>query len=196
MTTTGTVFANVQNKHSAPGICTLSGDSLFKLYRATRNELYLELIRDIAQCLPQYVSREGRLIQSWEDGPEMPAGWVNERVNMSDWEGKDKVGEVFYGSCWSEVSVLLTYAEIPGIYIQPDTGMYCVFDHIEVLKTERKETKMSLLILNPTDFPATVKMFAESAEDMQQPLGQNSLVDCRIETWGPGESKWIEFNYQ
>jgi hypothetical protein len=33
--TTGAVYANAQNKHGAPGICTLSGDSLLKLFRAT-----------------------------------------------------------------------------------------------------------------------------------------------------------------
>ena len=46
--TVGSVFANVQNKHSAPGICTLSGDSLYKLWRYTGNREYLELIKDIA----------------------------------------------------------------------------------------------------------------------------------------------------
>ena len=54
--TTGSVFANVQNKHSAPGICTFSGDTLYRLYRYTKDERYLELIKDIAYFIPQCVS--------------------------------------------------------------------------------------------------------------------------------------------
>ena len=42
MRAAGSVWANVQNKHSAPGICTLSGDALFKLFRATGHSSYLE----------------------------------------------------------------------------------------------------------------------------------------------------------
>ena len=33
MNSLGAVYASVQNKHGAPGICTLSGVSLLKLYR-------------------------------------------------------------------------------------------------------------------------------------------------------------------
>ena len=46
MKSVGTVFANLQNKHSAPGICTFSGDSLFKLAQRTGDPLYRELIED------------------------------------------------------------------------------------------------------------------------------------------------------
>ena len=40
----GAYFASTQNKHAAPGICTSSGDYLFKLYRATGERKYAELI--------------------------------------------------------------------------------------------------------------------------------------------------------
>jgi hypothetical protein len=33
--TPGTMFANTQNKHSAPGLCTLSGEALLQLYRCS-----------------------------------------------------------------------------------------------------------------------------------------------------------------
>lgn len=111
--TVGSVFANVQNKHSAPGICTLSGDSLFKLYRYTGNHAYLELIKDIAYFLPQCVSTEDRPIYTYDQPPKkLPAGFINERVNMSDWETSRCVGGVFYGSCWCETSLLLTFTEL------------------------------------------------------------------------------------
>lgn len=96
--TLGSVIANVQNKHSAPGICTLSGDSLLKLYRATGNIKYLELLRDIANQLSQYLSTEERPIRGW-DGVDLLPGYMSERVNMSDWEGTEYVGEVLPLSC-------------------------------------------------------------------------------------------------
>ena len=51
-----------------------------------------------------------------------PIGRMNERVNLSDWEGKNNVGEVPLGSCWPEVSVMLTYFELPAVYVRKDTG--------------------------------------------------------------------------
>lgn len=115
--TVGSVFANVQNKHSAPGICTFSGDSIYKLYKYTENALYLELIKDIAYFMPQCVSRKDRPIYDWdhEHGDPLgmlPEGYICERVNTSDWEYDKYVGGVFNVSCWCETSILLTYLEL------------------------------------------------------------------------------------
>lgn len=126
MKTIGSVFANIQNKHSAPGICTLSGDSLYKLWKWTEDELYLQLLKDIALPLGQYISMDSDPIYDWDLAPadrdsgdpakmekhRMPQGFINERVNMSDWEGEEHIGGVFHGSCWSETSNLLTLAEV------------------------------------------------------------------------------------
>ena len=127
MKTIGSVFANVQNKNSAPGICTLSGNSLYKLYKFTKNEMYLELLKDIALTISQYMSTNERPIFSWDvpkdasllsdnniksEKEQLPQGFICERVNMSDWEGARCVGGVFNGSCWSETSNLLTLAEV------------------------------------------------------------------------------------
>lgn len=168
MQTLGTVYASVQNKHSAPGICTLSGDSLFKLYRYTGEIRYLHLIREIAHSLPQYLSREDRPISG------MPPGWMNERVEMSDWN--EPVGEIFYGSCWSEVSSMLTYTEIPGVYVQTDTGFLCVFDHVEARILEKSDSRLIMEIHNPTGFDTRVKVFHESSRDMTRILGQNAMI--------------------
>ena len=130
MKTTGSVFANVQNKHSAPGICTLSGDSLYKLYKWTGNMLYLELFKEITLSISQYMSTEERPIYSWDvpkdaslmnddsivvTKEKLPQGYICERVNMSDWESERCIGGVFNGSCWSEVSNLLVLAEVSDI---------------------------------------------------------------------------------
>jgi len=113
--TVGSVFANIQNKHSAPGICTLSGDSLLKLYRYTDDLKYLELIKDIAYFIPQCVSMPERPIYSWDNPPEkLPEGYICERVNMSDWESKACVGGVFCVSGWPETSLMLSFSELMG----------------------------------------------------------------------------------
>lgn len=111
--TVGSVFANVQNKHSAPGLCTASGDAIYKLYKYTGNEAYLNLLRDIVSFLPQCVSTEERPIYSWDQPPKkLLPGCICERVNTSDWEGPEYIGGVFDVSCWCETSVLLTFMDL------------------------------------------------------------------------------------
>jgi len=106
----GAVFANAQNGHAAPGICTHSGLGLIKLSQATGDPRFADLAREIARMIPQCVSTAGRpLIAS--DGKALPSGWINERVNTSDWD--NNIGGVFHGPCWSEVSLLLSNAELP-----------------------------------------------------------------------------------
>ena len=140
MKTTGAVFANVQNKHAAPGICTLSGDSLLKLYRWTGNPRYLELLKDIALGISQYMSTEDRPIYSWDvpkdasllgddqirvEREKLPQGFICERVNMSDWESERCIGGVFNGSCWCETSNLLTLAELPELFSDKEALKSC-----------------------------------------------------------------------
>lgn len=111
--TVGSVFANVQNKHSAPGIATYSGDSVYKLYKYTNDKRYLELIKDIAYFIPQCVSTNERPIYTWDEEPKkMPQGYICERVNMSDWEFENHIGGVFYDSCWCEDSLILSFTEL------------------------------------------------------------------------------------
>jgi hypothetical protein len=170
MHSAGAVFANAQNKHGAPGICTLSGNSLFKLYRYTGRILYLELIQELAHNLTQYLSRSDRLVG------EMPKGWMNERVQLSDW--LEPIGEIFTGSTWPEVSNMLTWVEVPGLYVQPDTGFFCAIDHIGVSVFEHKGRDLTLEITNPTHFDASVKVLCEQSSEAKRILGQNYLVDC------------------
>ena len=111
--TVGSVFANVQNKHSAPGLCTASGDAIYKLYKYTGNKEYLQLLRDVAFFIPQCVSTDERPIYSWDNPPiRLRPGIICERVNTSDWETSAFVGGVFNQSCWPETSLLLTYSEL------------------------------------------------------------------------------------
>jgi hypothetical protein len=154
----GSVWASVANKHSAPGICTWSGDCLLKYYRASGDYRALQLLTDIAHGLPQYISRIDRPIGN------MPPGSLCERVNLSDWEGKQEVGGNIFGSCsWVETAALLTVTQLPGLYVQPDKGVFAVFDNIRVEKISYSKGKLNLRLNNPTKFPADVKVLVESS---------------------------------
>lgn len=186
--TLGSVIANVQNKHSAPGICTLSGDSLFKLFRATGDTDYLRLLQEIVRAIGPCLSLEERPIHA-RDGRPMPPGWINERVNLSDWEGKENIGTVFYGSCWPEVSHMLAYAEVPGVYLQPDTGLAWAFDHVEAAWAGTGAGEPAFSITNPTEYPAAVRVLAETAAEARRPLGQNALLRSQKVWLEPGETR-------
>jgi hypothetical protein len=120
----------------------------------------------------------------------MPAGWMNERVEMSDW--LEPVGEIFYGSCWPEVSQLLACAELPGLYVQTDTGLVCAFDHIDAELLEQYAGGMKIRLSNPTGFDAQVKILAETLAQAAVPLGQNGLVGCRQIAVGAGQSVLLD----
>jgi hypothetical protein len=171
---TGAVWANVQNKSACPGICTLSGDSLLRLWRASGDPLALELLYDIAHGIPQYLSREDRRL-----GEPMHPGWMCERVNLSDWEGAQGVGGKLFGSCWAEVSLMLTTLEIPGLYVQPDTGFFRVFDHIRAESISFGENGLVLKLTNPTRFDAEVKVLCEPSAACAKPLDLNALLGVR-----------------
>jgi hypothetical protein len=53
---TGAVWASTQNAHGAPGIYILSGNFLLRLYRATSDKRYMELLKDIAHNIVQYTT--------------------------------------------------------------------------------------------------------------------------------------------
>lgn len=168
MTTTGTVYANIQNRHSAPGFCSASGDALFKLYRATGREEYLLLLQRIIRALPQFVSRADRPIHGLDNDR------MNERVNMADWEGKDRMGELFNGSCWPEVSLLLARIHIPGIYVRKDLGKVFSLDHI---KGEWQEGKV--ILSNTTSYDAEATLLAEEEMEMKHPLKSSAYSRFR-----------------
>ncbi len=170
MRSLGTVFANAQNKHSAPGICTHSGLGLLRIFRATGDRRYLELLRDIAHTLPQHISRDDRPISD-PSGRAMPSGYINERVNTSDWD--NNLGGVFYGSCWCEVSTLLTCVEVPGVYFQPDTGYALAIDHVEATSVARATGDFALRLHNPTPFDAVVRVLRETEAERSKVLPAN-----------------------
>ena len=176
----GSVFANTQNKHAAPGICTHSGLGLLTLFRATGDERLMDLLRDIVRFLPQTVSRADRPVHD-AHGNAMPSGWINERVNTSDWD--NNVGGIFYGSCWCEVSLLLSYAELPGVYARHDLSKVWCLDNVEA-----EWEGDALRLHNPTPFPARVKVWIEDAAEASTPLTVLERPVCRIIQLAPSAS--------
>lgn len=181
----GGIFANSQNGHGAPAICTLSGNAYLKLHRATARPVYRQLLLELAHNLPQYLSREDRPIVAL-GGEALPSGWMNERLNTGDWD--NNLGGVFHGSCWVEASMMFTVMEIPGIYVRTDTGEVTVFDHLDVEPILRDGHPVALRIHNPTPFPATVKILAEDGQQAARPLGQNYLLKVQTVALQPGET--------
>ena len=152
---TGSVWASVQNKHSAPGLCTLSPLALFKLFRYTGDERFLKLMRDIARFIPQVASY-----------PERPMPTDKGRTLSPS-----EICEHIYGaSTWPEIAMMLTWLDIPGIYVDPAEGIVCVSDHVTAW-LEGNE----LVIENPTDFDAEVKVLSP-ARRLRVPVKSRAVV--------------------
>ena len=118
----------------------------------------------------------------------MPPGMMNERVNTSDWEGRENTGEVFYGSCWCEVAALLTWLEVPGLYVQPDTGFAYAIDHVDVKVVEHSRNAIRVRVKNPTPYPASVKVLSEHSTETDRPLKFPPLSDAMLLEIPPGKA--------
>lgn len=186
--TTGSVYANTQNKHSAPGLCTFSGLGLFKLFRATGDQFPLNLLRDIAHGLPQYLPHPLNPLG------DAVIGHMCERVNMTDWEGPERIGETLRMTTWAETSLMLTTVEIPGIYVQADRSLVIAFDHVIVDIVSDDEAEFRVKIYNPTAATASVRIFSEIAAGLLLPLPENYLFECPAVNLMPGESTEIAFS--
>ena len=185
--TMGGVYANTQNKHSAPGICSGSGIGLLKLYRYTGNPFYSNLLKDIAHNIPQYLPHPKKPLGN------APFGWVSERVNMTDWEGPQSIGYILPISTWAETALLLTTVEIPGIYVQPHKSAFIAFDNMEAKKIKETNKEWTLALTNTTPVDAIVTILEENADSGSHYLGENSLVGCKKIFIKSGDSTTIRF---
>ncbi|NDP19984.1 MAG: hypothetical protein GZ091_02720 [Paludibacter sp.] len=187
MQTTGSVFANTQNRHGSPGICTHSGLALLRLYRATNNPKYLELLKEITQTIPQYMSHSTRPIAG------MAPGWINERVSTTDWlEG---IGEIKPGSTWAETAMLLTAVELPGVYVDAELNKTIDFECVksEIISITKKSVKIKLT--NPTKFEAKTVMLVENKQNKSVSWKENKLLNLPKYTLKPSETKIIIIKY-
>ncbi len=182
----GAVWASIQNKHAAPGICTSSGDYLFKLYRATGDRLYADLIRDIQHAHTEAVDMPGHRTTNYGFGSSM------ERIQPSDAEGERSIGNYLHTrNSWTETAGMLMDLEIPGIYLKTDENELYVFDHVEagIIKHSEEETVISLA--NKTSYDARVTIFAETSAQSKKPLSYVAFLHWPKVELKSGETKLI-----
>ena len=133
--------------------------------------------------MPQYLSHPSRLIE------KMKIGWMSERVSTTDWlEG---IGELMYGSTWAETSLMLSYIELPGVYVQPDKSYICAIDNVEAEIVQDKPRLLKVKLTNSTKVDAEIRLFVESSEKASIPLGENVLKGGPIISLHPGQSREI-----
>ncbi len=149
----GAVWASTQNKHGAPGFCTLSGDALFKLYRATNDIRYADLLHDVVHAHAEGIR---------------PDGEITERLTYCDADSRGSRGGGSTG--WNELNGILMAMELPGIYLRTDSDQLFVFDHVEARQLKRDASGVFLSICNPTKFEAKVTVLAENLKQARQPL--------------------------
>ena len=167
----GAVWASTQNKHAAPGVCTMSADHLFKIYRATGDRRYADLLRDINHTHAEVMETPGRPTTGMGPGSSM------ERIQTTDADGKGAVGVILHTSNgWTEGNGMLMGIEIPGIYLRTDKDEMYVFDHVEAKVVKRDKSGITLEITNPTRFDASVSIFAEASKEAKKPLGYHNFL--------------------
>ena len=186
----GAVLANAQNKHASPGICAYSGSALLRLYRATKNEKYLEILKSTAFNLPQYMSHKDRPIKG------MPAGWINERVNTSSWSPGERIGEIFNGSTWAETSLMLTYIEVPGIYVDLSRKQVTAIDNIDVEVLRITNKSVTLEVQNPTNYKAEIRVLVDNDQSVVNPLEPNYLLNTQIISLDANQKKTVKLKYR
>ena len=183
--TTGAVMANAQNKHGAPGICTHSGSALLRLYRESGDKRHLDILQEITRFIPQNLSHPQHPI------PGMKNGWMSERVSTTDWlEG---IGEIMYGSTWAETALMLTYTEIPGIYVFPERSVLVAFDQLEAVISGDTKREIEITLTNTWSESALFRLYVDSEEKLNSPLEENYLYNCQTLILAPNETKTLKF---
>lgn len=170
----GAVWASTQNKHGAPGFCTSSGDPLLKIYRATGDRRYADLLRDVVHAHAEGIR---------------PGGEITERLTYCDADSRGSRGGGSTG--WNELNGFLMALEVPGIYFRTDQGDLYVFDHVEARVVRRDAAGVTLAVTNPTAWPASVTVLAESASQAARPLGYNRFLGWPRVELRPAESKQV-----
>jgi hypothetical protein len=148
-----------------------SGDALLRLYRATGDVTLLELLRDTIHNLGQYLPESDDRKAAGGDDPSCtradPGRWFTTGDTVVPAEGVfDAIG-------------LLSYTEVPGLYVRPDTGFVFAFDHITARIKERTRGRLLLAIANPTRVDATVRILAETAAAASEPLRPGAVLDAQ-----------------
>ena len=141
MRATGAVFWSAGSGRGSPGYVLSSGDALLRLYRATGDVTLLELLRDTVHNLAQYLpDTDERKPASGDDATcsrADPGRWLAPGDSVVPADGVfDAIG-------------LLSYTEVPSVYVRPDTGFVFVFDHVTARIKERGRGRLVARDLQP-----------------------------------------------
>lgn len=161
---TGAVWASTQNKHSAPGFCTSSADALFRIFRATGDFRYAELLHDVWHGYVEGIT---------------PNGFICERLGYCDVELRGTRLHGDGGNGWTELNGCMMALELPGIYIRPEKNLFYAFDHVDVKMLKSNQQEMLLSITNTTPFDAEISILSESEQDATQTLSSVAFVDWK-----------------
>jgi hypothetical protein len=188
--TSGAVLSNAQNGRGAPGYTLLSGDALFRLYRATGDAAHLELLRDTVHNLAQYLPLAEQADRGAPVAQERDARRA--RADTRDWlEGAPGIvpaTSVFDAAC------LLSYSEVPGVYVRTSSGFVFVFDHVEAQVRERSPGRLVLTVKNPLSIEAAVSLLGESDDEAARPLAPGALLAARVVTVPAGGAVDVDFD--
>lgn len=182
----GAIWASIQNKHAAPGICTASGDYIFKLFRATGKIRYADLIRDIQHAHAEAVNMPGHLTTNGLPGSSM------ERIQLSDAEGKSSIGNyINTRNSWTETNGMLMAMELPGVYLNTDQQKLYVFDHVQAEIQSGNSSGTIIQLSNPTKYDAEVSLMAETESQAKKPLSYTAFLEWPKVKLKAGESRKI-----
>lgn len=175
--TAGSLLTSPQNRCSTPNIYVLSGDMFWKLYRYTKDPVFIQTILECVHNVQQYISRPDRPIKAL-NGKTLAFGTIHECIQTGEWSGP--TGEIAYDfpDSWPESVNMASLSELPSIYFVTDTEEIFVFDHVNVRIIKTEEHGLELAIYNPTQFDAEVSIFFETSEEMSHPLGIHDMRDC------------------
>lgn len=181
---TGAVLSDAQNGRGSPGYIQLSGDALLRLYRATGDASHLQLLADTARGLVQYLPLADRADQNLGGPAATPPRRA--RADTTGW--LDGTPDVMPATSVFDTSALLSYAEIPSVYVRTTSRAVHVFDHLLVKKRADEAGRLVLSIENPSKHDATARVLAESDEEAARPLGPGALLGARVVAVPAGET--------
>ena len=142
---TGAVFWSAGSGRGSPGYVLSSGDALLRLYRATGD---VDAARAAARHRPQPGAVSAARRTSGKPRRRRRRDLLRARTTGRWLEPGDSV--VPADGVFDAIG-LLSYTEVPGIYVRPDTGFVFVFDHVTARIKERGRGRLVLAIANPTE---------------------------------------------
>ena len=176
----GSLYANTQNKQTAPGIGTGSGVGLLILYHYAGDAFCLEMLRDMAYHIPQYLANPLKPLAT------LTVGSVSERVNINDWEGLETIGYVFPISTWAETSLMLTDVEFPGLLIETGSGRVTAF--YNAMANVEKNTNHELFVSMCNPIPVLANVRVMELDQGHGILGENFTYGLPQVSVKPGKT--------